>query len=175
MTIKQMAAEHGVSYGAVRGRLVRGYSLEEALDPNYRRKKTGFKPKMHTAFGKTQTLTEWARETGLGYSRLQHRIKSGMTLEEAIRIGEKRPKPDALHVEYKGEMITVGELSRRTGKKYSLLYYRITRMGLTAEQAVDMPVVHGGWREGAGRKALYANGCRYHDNCDTCPFDDCRM
>lgn len=172
MTIKQMAAEHGVSYGAVRGRLARGYSLEEALDPNYRRKKSGFKPKMHKAYGRSQTLKEWSEETGLSYSKLQNRMRNGLTLEQAIECGEKPGKIRAYSVLYKGKRITIAALARQTGLAYTLLSYRIRKMGLSAEEAVERPVIRGGYQ---GRRELYANGCRYCPNCDECPFPDCRM
>ena len=48
--------------------------------------------KFITAFGKTQNLKDWAKETGIGPRTIGHRIKVGWTDEEAVSIppGEGR-------------------------------------------------------------------------------------
>ena len=169
MTLKEMAAKAGVPYTTVRTRLCRGKTLEQALTPKLLCQPRG---KLRTAFGKTQTLREWEKETGIRYSTLANRIKRGMTLEAAIERGDDHSKINAYRTTYKGESITIASLCRLTGKPYPLISYRVRVMGLTGDEAVERPVVHGGYR---GRRELFANGCRYHADCDSCPFDDCRM
>lgn len=38
----------------------------------------------YTAFGKTQTLAEWSRETGVGYVTLLKRLQRGVPPERAF-------------------------------------------------------------------------------------------
>lgn len=131
----------------------------------------------YEAFGKRKTLLGWEKETGIPAKTLYWRICTrGWTPEEAIARGTAQhnalPKN---FVTYKGERMTVYQLAKLSGIHYSVLLYRICQMGMTGDEAVEKVRKRGGARPGAGRKKLYANGCRYCPNCDECPFDDCRM
>lgn len=131
----------------------------------------------YTAYGHTRTLRQWAKTAGVTPAALYWRInKMGLTPEQAIEMGEgKHGARPRYYTTYKGERISVHALSVQTGVHYQLLRYRIDRMGLTGDEAVERIGRHGGRRDGAGRKKKFANGCRYHADCDSCPFDDCRM
>lgn len=131
----------------------------------------------YEAFGKSKTLLGWEKETGIPAKTLYWRICTrGWTPEEAIKRGPAQhgalPK---YFTTYKGERMTVNHLAKITGIHYRVLRYRIYKMGMTGDEAVENVRKRGGARPGAGRKKLYANGCKYHPDCDSCPFDDCRM
>jgi hypothetical protein len=48
-----------------------------------------------TASGKTQRLSEWAKETGMSAQLIHHRLKVGWTDEEAVGIPAGGGKPNA--------------------------------------------------------------------------------
>ena len=83
-SIEEWALETGIPTGTIRSRIVDcGWSVKDAvttpINKNYN------KTVLHEAYGKSQTYIEWAKEYGIGYSRLQERIANfGYSLEEAI-------------------------------------------------------------------------------------------
>lgn len=163
-SMKDAARRVGVSYNTFRQRLRRGWTLEQAgeeVPPPAR------KGRIWHAFGKGKTLKEWAAETGLTESILRNRLKRGMNMEQAIEKGNKRSS--GYEVLYNGEAISLNQLAVKTGLTYGVLKYRIKVQGMTAEEAVA---------KGSKRKlpgGIYANGCRYHADCFSCPYIDCRM
>lgn len=83
--IVEWAEELGVNRGTLQTRLQRGWSTERALTQptgKHRRKHYGL-----TAFGRTQTLPEWEKETGIAFKTILHRIdRLGWSTEEALTI-----------------------------------------------------------------------------------------
>jgi group I intron endonuclease len=57
-----------------------------------------------TAFGKTQTLAAWSRDTGIGYGTLDYRMRKGWKIEDALTVplstmrGKGRKKLDDNHL-----------------------------------------------------------------------------
>jgi GIY-YIG catalytic domain len=90
LTIAQWAIELDISQSALKQRLFKfKLPLEEALVAGQRQKgKRGPREghKMITAFGKTQSLTNWSRELGMPYSTLKNRLyRAKMPVEDALK------------------------------------------------------------------------------------------
>lgn len=174
MTIKEKCEAHGISYHVYHDRIRRGWPEEEALGVKPHAYK--FRPK-HEAFGKKQTLREWAAETGIGWKLLYHRLRRGMSMEEAINAGKHRPSP--YMTTFRGEPIPIAELARRCGMSYGLLKYRVLVMGLSGDEAISRPITRGGYRgwkkekTEAKLKGSKTNRPCGHDDCFSCPYDDC--
>lgn len=111
--------------------------------------------------GKSGTIQQWARWSGMSYSTLQKRLRV-MPISEALAMGvHKNGKKPTLAVEYQGETIYLTELAKKVGVKCETLRARIVK-GMPVEEAVKKPIRH--W----SRKTK----CTYPD-CDRCPYEDC--
>ena len=89
----------------------------------------GRKPKLHLFKGKMLTSAEIALTTGLSISAVRTRIANGIPLDKEVRINK---------YEYQGKMYTIKELSEISGIIPTTLKYRITKKGMTAEQAIHI-------------------------------------
>lgn len=85
--------------------------------------------KLVTHNGVTQPLAKWAKELGLSYTMLRHRIEHGVTPPELFDPEHRPPKRPEFFVEVNGEQLSIKEAVQRTGIKRSTLYYRY-RKGL---------------------------------------------
>jgi hypothetical protein len=85
--------------------------------------------------GKTLSIADWARETGLGYGTLKDRlIKFNWSIDKALT--KPLPKPRQKFFTYQGKRLTLKEWSESTGIKYQTLYSRIFRDKMTIETAL---------------------------------------
>jgi hypothetical protein len=80
---------------------------------------------MLTAFGKTQTMIEWATESGIDGRTLRHRLET-MSAEDALKLGHT-PKAPLHIIEHNGLALTVCEWSRRLGVARPTIRYRESR------------------------------------------------
>lgn len=88
--------------------------------------------------GKTQTLSEWAREYGIDYKTLADRMdKFGFSFEEALRRPTKVPR-NTKYVLYKGVLHTYAELEQLCGVPRRVIGARIKR-GWGVEKAIATP------------------------------------
>lgn len=87
-TIAQWSRETGVAFATIHARLKRGWPPEKALDPFVSQTKdrviVSKRTRMIEHGGKTQNLTEWAKETGINYATLCDRLNSGWSVERAL-------------------------------------------------------------------------------------------
>lgn len=82
-TTTQWGRETGLNSQIITGRLKLGWSLEDALQTKKQRNKIGYRYITHN--GKTQTLSQWARETGINKRTLSYRIdKLNWSVEKAL-------------------------------------------------------------------------------------------
>lgn len=80
--LKEFCYENGLSYGMIRYRLHKGWSLEDAIG----------KPKEITSVGKQfiyngkeySSLTSFCKENGLSYSLVNGRLRLGWSFEDAV-------------------------------------------------------------------------------------------
>ena len=76
-TLKEWSEERGIIYNTVRHRLALGYTVEEALDPDFSRKipfKSDFNKEIH----------EKCKLHNIPYERVIRRIKDGWDIERAL-------------------------------------------------------------------------------------------
>lgn len=92
-----------------------------------------------TARGKTMTVKEWSRETGVPSATIRERLKRGWDAERAVA----EPVVDAT-VSVAGVRRTITEWATATGVSKSSIYRRI-KAGVSPESAVIAP--------GRGRRA----------------------
>lgn len=94
-----------------------------------------------TAFGRTQTLAEWTRETGLWHGLIRFRIGAGRTVEQALSDPvPPRENHRQAGVTAFGKTMGVAAWARETGIAFDTLYYRIVKRGMSPEEALSTPV-----------------------------------
>lgn len=71
-----------VNYDNFRGRISRGYTVEEAIKPESKMKNK--KNHLITYKGKTQNITGWAKEIGVTRDTLYNRVRRGWTIERML-------------------------------------------------------------------------------------------
>lgn len=96
--------------------------------------------------GKTKTLTEWARDTGIDRTTLHDRIfKFGYTFEQALKKDRSKPRNSVL-LTYKGQMVSQGELAKLLGvtktsvSRWRKRGYTVKEMVKKAEKRGDIKV-----------------------------------
>lgn len=87
--------------------------------------------------GKTMTVAELARETGVPAGRIHSRLSSGYTVEDAVNSPTHVVRASQKY-EYRGQHLTVMELARLSGKNWSTVSKRL-KSGMSAEDAVTLP------------------------------------
>lgn len=88
--------------------------------------------------GEQVALSECARAAGLRYGTLMERVKAG-------RVGPELVLPTSAlkfkkYTTFNGQQITIADLARKLGFSPNVLNMRISHRGMTAEQAIAMPV-----------------------------------
>lgn len=88
-TLAMASKKSPVSYEAIRARLNRGWSVDDAIGRPINHK---IRSKVITANGETKTIPEWAKSLGVDASTIRGRIKDGWSEEDAVTIhkGVKR-------------------------------------------------------------------------------------
>ena len=83
-TISEWARELGVSYGLLYTRLSSGWSVEEAMTLPLQTVRRSPDPQI-THAGRTQALSEWAREYGIRRLLLEVRLAKGWPMGRALK------------------------------------------------------------------------------------------
>lgn len=124
--------------------------------------------KRYTYNGKTQYLSEWAKETGISLWTLKKRIENyGWSLERAFT---ERIRPHN-QVVFRGKKFSYRELGDAYGITAGTLRERTAVRGMPVAEALTLPVRSE--RHNAKGIKRMADGCIYPD-CWHCPFEDCR-
>lgn len=89
--------------------------------------------KVFTHNGKTMTVAEWARETGIKYGDIQNRLNYGYSFEEAIDPSFKR-----VYTFKNAENKKIHDLCAERGMPYSLVIQRV-KYGWDIEKALSTP------------------------------------
>lgn len=88
--------------------------------------------KVFTAYGKTMTVAQWSRETGVKYGDIQNRLNYGYSFEEAI-------DPNFTRIYFKNaENRKVHDLCVERGVPYGLVIQRVQH-GWDIEKALSLP------------------------------------
>lgn len=93
--------------------------------------------KLLTYNGKTQTVTQWAKELNCTKSSLQSRLALGWTVEDTLSIPLAHNNPNI--ITYNGVSKTITVWSKETGISTGVIRYRLNS-GLTIEEALTNPV-----------------------------------
>lgn len=88
--------------------------------------------------GKTQILSEWAREYNIHCRTLKSRLELGYTIEQALNKEKGRELNSPLHL-YKGEEKTLTQWADLYNMSTSCLFERLKR-GWSIEKALETPV-----------------------------------
>lgn len=92
--------------------------------------------------GKTQTMAQWAKETGIKRGIIKDRLKSGWSVEKALTTGKVDPKECNAHLlTYNGKTQSISQWAKETGIKRETISYRINRMGWSEEKALATPPI----------------------------------
>lgn len=78
-----------------------------------------------TSKGKTQTLTEWAADTGLKRETIARRLNSGMTPEEAMSLNMRRPGKVRIVICPHGSFETISDCAKAIGMSISGVHNRV--------------------------------------------------
>jgi hypothetical protein len=83
---KEAAKALGIAPSTLRKRRTDGWKQSEVVLPR-------LYPRGVTAFGRTQSITAWAREYGMNRDCLRYRLRSGMQPELALTLPVEKRKP----------------------------------------------------------------------------------
>lgn len=87
--------------------------------------------------GKSLTVLEWAKETGLKYTTIYNRIDRGWDEGRAVSY----PKIDhKLYLTHNGETLTVKEWAARAGISLHAFYMRVVKLKWPFQKALNTPV-----------------------------------
>jgi hypothetical protein len=81
-SVAEWAEITGVKVATIHYRLRSGFTIADALDPNFAPSFDG--ERLYTHDGETLCLSEWSRRSGIKFATLDHRLRIGMTIGEAI-------------------------------------------------------------------------------------------
>lgn len=92
--------------------------------------------------GKTQTAREWATELGLPYATLKYRLRTGMSIEEAVSVpvGKMQDRHFTDELKWEGKVWTFTALAQRYGLKVGTLIKRYREYGWPLKEALETPV-----------------------------------
>lgn len=141
LTVPEWSKLTGISANKIRDRLHFGYSIAEAINPNFKRKKrsiyNGRPPRLHTVNGVSKTLTEWCAIYNVSYHSLTQRLKRGQTLEHALARIKSGKRASLLHT-VDGMSKTYGEWADHLGISYDAFLKRLKDGNRTVAEAVAM-------------------------------------
>ncbi len=98
--------------------------------------------------GRTQCLQAWADELKLDRACIGSRLEAGWDIERALTtksspqhkgINDKARQDTGMHLEYKGENLSLRQWAERTGISMQTIRNRIKK-GLIPEQVIEVPV-----------------------------------
>lgn len=93
-----------------------------------------------TFSGKTLSVADWARETGINVGTILSRYYRGWTPERIFTKRRMHKNGELLYVEYRNENKTLKQWAKEVGIKYPTLYYRIVLNGWPVERAFTTKV-----------------------------------
>lgn len=86
--------------------------------------------------GKTQCLSEWAKELGLSKSRLENRILSNWSDEDAFTVPPQKRSPPGRPLTFNGETKPLAQWAKEAGLTERCLINRIIKLKWSTEKAL---------------------------------------
>lgn len=103
--------------------------------------------------GRTMIITDWAKETGLSVMTIFHRLKDGMTTEQALTtpVNPNHPRKGYAPrlITCNGKTQCIAAWARETGMLPTVIARRLKK-GMTDEQAIMTPAKHYRKRHSSG-------------------------
>lgn len=92
--------------------------------------------------GKTQNMTQWAREIGVRRELIKDRLKSGWSVKDALTKEKREPGESILNrfLTYNGKTMTASRWADELGINKGTLSYRLNQLGWSTEKALSTPV-----------------------------------
>lgn len=88
--------------------------------------------------GQKMCLAEALRLTGKDKTTIRHRVKRGLTHQEALETNRMRMgPPPTCQISFRGEAFTLKEFSELTGRSKSAVWYQIYTRGRSAEEVFN--------------------------------------
>lgn len=130
LQLSEWAKELGVTANGLSGRLRRGFTVAEVLDPDFR--KGGYHMRETrrdglTYKGRHQTLTDWAAEVGLPVATLLTRLREGWSVKDALT--RKRPATYG-KITHNGETLTPIQWAKKLGLSRQEIYRRLAAVSI---------------------------------------------
>jgi hypothetical protein len=134
-SISEMARKYNMNKERIRYRLKRGWSPEDACIVQTNKRKSN--DIIVTYKGVSKRLSEYAKDYGVGFSTLKHRLKIGWTVEKTLTTPVKKSK---IYIVF-GETGTLIQLARKFNSVISAksIEDRIRR-GWSIEDAFSKPL-----------------------------------
>lgn len=94
--------------------------------------------------GETKCLAEWAEVVGLRSGTLARRLNKGWSVAKALETPLGATRKGVAHNErkftYRGEARSIKAWAKTTGLKYATVHKRISKYGMTIEEALTRPL-----------------------------------
>lgn len=97
--------------------------------------------RMVTWRGRTQTITQWSRETGLRFNTIKNRIKNGWDMDDVMTKPARKInyQHESKHmIEWNGKTQSLTEWSKELDIHYDILYTRVIRDGWDLDRAFSL-------------------------------------
>lgn len=146
LSIREWAAKTGLPDSVIRSRLRDGWTEQEAVGTPYRqnRKPRARKVKPDrqatpkrtlTHDGRTMSVSEWGRATGLSAAVIHGRLRMGWPVEKVL---QTRVKP-AVMLTHDGREMSAADWAREVGVSLQILMHR-RRRGWSVRETLETPV-----------------------------------
>jgi len=145
-TVEQWASDLGVTSGTIRKRISSGLSVQDALStagrlpsPKTVRKNQTLQRhrsnrSMLSCNGRTQSVAEWSKETGISDALIRRRLKLGWTVKRTL----ETPASPRRMLTWGGRTQSVGQWARELDITVQLIAHRLRR-GWTASEIFETP------------------------------------
>lgn len=134
--LKDWAREYGIDNNTLKHRLKQGLTMEVALAASAYSKHPLHR--LVTYLGKTQTVTEWAKEYRIKFQTLFNRLNAGWTIEESISASRYGINHRGTPITHLGKTQTVAAWSREVGISITTLHNRLSK-GWSVQDALTKP------------------------------------
>lgn len=146
----------GIKAGTIAHRLKKGWTIQEALTPGRRKPPArmtekqkqalggfsrsaprGRTAKLYVHDGKTLTVQQWSKVTGINVKTIRCRLRDGLSIADALR--PERTASPRLYT-HDGKTMTLSAWAKHLGIPRTTLRTRLDQRGWSIEQALTTPV-----------------------------------
>lgn len=126
-TVMEWSELLGISYPMLHGRVFGlGWNIKEAIEIPFNQRRDEDSVMNVEIDGEKKSLLQISRETGIAYSGLVKRYKSGISIEDTIKEYKKNNGGFVKRYEYEGKYLTVSEWAEELGIPKQTIHYRLS-------------------------------------------------